>query len=63
MFSDDVEIYIKSFNYDIVKIDINNMVKWSTDRYLYFNTRKCNVLHSGVKNCNCDYFMSVGEVD
>ena len=42
---------------------INNMVIWSTDWCLYFNTKKCNVLHSGEKNTNCDYIMSVGEVD
>ena len=28
-----------------------------------FNTNKCNVLHSGEKNTDCDYFMSIGEVD
>ena len=24
---------------------------------------KCSVLHSGEKNINCDYFMSIGEAD
>ena len=33
------------------------------DEQYYFNTKKCNVLHSGEKNTDCDYFMSVGEVD
>ena len=28
-----------------------------------FNTNKCNVLHSGEKNTDCDYLMSVDEVD
>ena len=37
------------------------MIKWSTDSCLYLNTKRCNVLHTGEKNTNCDYFMSVGE--
>ena len=39
------------------------MLKWSCNRCLYFNTNKCSVLHSGEKNTDCDYFMSIGEVD
>ena len=31
MFADDVKMYNKSFNHDIVQMDINDMVKWSTD--------------------------------
>ena len=46
-----------------VQMDINNMLKWSSKWCLYFNTNKCNVLHSGEKNTDCDYFMSIGEVD
>ena len=63
IFADDIKIYHKSFNHDIVQMDINNMVKWPTDWCFYFNIRKYNVLHTGEKNTNCDYFMSVGEVD
>ena len=29
----------------------------------FFYTNKCNVLHSGEKNTDCDYFMSIGEVE
>ena len=47
-------------NHDIVQMDINNMLKWSSNWCLYFNTNKCNVLHSGEKNTDCDYFMSIG---
>ena len=47
----------------MVQMDINNMVKWSTDLCLYFNINKCSLLHSGEKKTICDYFMSVGEVD
>ena len=39
------------------------MLKWSSKWCLYFNTNKCHVLHSGEKNTDCDYFMSIGEVD
>ena len=39
------------------------MLKWSSKWCLYFNTNKCNVLHSGEKNTDCDYFMSIDEVD
>ena len=63
MFADDLKICNKSFNHDIVQMDINNMLKWSSKWCLYFNTNKCNVLHSGEKNTDCDYFMSIGEVD
>ena len=63
MFADDVKIYNKSFNHGIVQMDINNMLKWSRNLYLYLNTNKCNVLHSGKKNIDYDYFMSIGEVD
>ena len=63
MFADDLKIYNKSFNDDIVQTDINNMFKWSSKWCLYFNTNKCNVLHSGKKNTYCDYFTSFGEVD
>ena len=63
MFADDLKIYDKSFNHDIVQMDINNMLKWSSKWCLYINTNKCNVLHSEEKNTDCDYFMSIGEVD
>ena len=63
MFADSVEIYDKPFNHDIDKMDMNNIVEWSTDWCLYFSTKKCNVLHSGEKNTNCNFFMSVVEVD
>ena len=39
------------------------MLMWSSNWCLYFNIIKCNVLHSGEKNTDCDYFMSIGEVD
>ena len=63
MFADDLKIYNKSFNHDIVQMDINNMLKWSSNWCLYFNTNKCNVLHCGENNTYCEYFMSIGEVD
>ena len=63
MFADDAKIYNKSFNHDIVHMKINNMAKWSIDWCPYFNTKKCNALHSGEENTNCDYFLSDGEVD
>ena len=63
MFADDLKIYNKSFNHGIVQMDINNMLKWSSNWCLYLNTNKCSVLHSGEKNTDCDYFMSIGEVD
>ena len=46
MFADDLKIYNKSFNHDVVQMDINNMLNWSSKWHLYFNTNKCNVLHS-----------------
>ena len=49
MFADDAKIYNKSINHDIVQMDINDMVTWSTDWCLYFNTKKYNVLHGGEK--------------
>ena len=39
------------------------MLKWSSKWCLYLNTNKCNVLHCGEKNTDCDYFMSIVEVD
>ena len=63
MFADEVKIYNKSFNHGIEQIDRSNMLKWSSNWCLYLNTNKCNVLHSGKKNTDCDYFMSIGEVD
>ena len=63
MFADGQKIYNKSLNHDIAQMDINNILKWSGKWCLYFNTNKCNVLHSGEKNTDCDYFMSIGEVD
>ena len=39
------------------------MLKWSSNWCLYFNENKYNVLHSGEKNTDCSYFMSIGEVD
>ena len=42
---------------------INNMLMWSSNWYFYLNTNICNILHSGEKNTDCDYFMSTGEVD
>ena len=63
MFADDLKMYNKSLNHDMVQMDINNMLKWSINWCLHLNTNKCNVLHSGEKNTDCDYFMSIGEVD
>ena len=63
MFADDQKIHNKSFNHDIVQMGITNMLKWSNNWCLYFSTNKCSVLHSGEKNTDCDYFMSIGEVD
>ena len=63
MLADDQQIYNKSFNHEIVQMDINNMLKWSSNWCLYFNTDKCSVSHSEEKNTDCDYFMSIGEVD
>ena len=63
MFADDLKTYNKSFNHGIVQMDINNMLKWSGNWCLYLNTNKCCVLHSGEKNTDCDYLMSIGEVD
>ena len=57
-----IKIHSKSFNHDIVQMDINNMLMWSRNWCLYLNTNKCSVLHSGEKNTYCDYFMSIGEV-
>ena len=38
MFDDGIKIYIKSFNHDIVQMDIDNMVNWScnTVNFLIF---------------------------
>ena len=63
MFADDIKIHSKSFNHDIVQMDINNMLKWSSNWCLYLNTNKCSALHSGEKNTDCDYFMPIGDVD
>ena len=57
MFADDSKIYNKSFNHDIVQMDINNMLKWSSKWCLYFNTNKCNVLHNGEKNTDWEQRM------
>ena len=56
-------IYSKSFNHCLVQMNLDNMIKWSTDWCLYFNTKMSNVLHIGEKNTSCDYFISIGEVD
>ena len=39
------------------------MLKWSSNWCLCFNANKCSVFYSGEKNTDCDYFMSIGEVD
>ena len=39
------------------------MLRWPSNWCLYFNTNKCSALHSGEKNTDCDYFMSIGEVN
>ena len=52
----DVKIYSKSFNHDIVQININNMLKWSSNWCLYFNANKCIVLHSGVLGQSCQRY-------
>ena len=59
----DMKSYSISFNHDIVQMDVNNMLMCSSIWCLYFNANKCSVLHSGEKNTDCDYFMSIGEVD
>ena len=44
-------------------MDMNNILKSSSNWCLYLSTNKCSVLHSGEKITDCDYFMSIGEVD
>ena len=63
MSCDYVKMCNKSFYHDIAQMDINNLLKWSSNWCLYLNTYKCNVLNSGEKNIDCDYFKSIGEVD
>ena len=63
MFADDLKMYNKSFIHDIVQMDIKKMLMWSSKWCLYFNINKCNVLHSGEKNTDCNYFVSIDEVD
>ena len=46
-FADDLRIHNRSFNHDMVQVDINNMLKWSSNLCLYLNTNKCSVLHIG----------------
>ena len=38
MFADDIKIYNKSLNHGIVQMDINKMLKWSSNLCLYINT-------------------------
>ena len=45
MFADELRIYSKSFNHDIVQMDIGNMLNWSSNLCLYFSTNKCGVSH------------------
>ena len=60
MIADDVHIYKKSFNHNIVQIDIIIRLN-DQPNGVFFNTNKCNVLHSGENNTNCDYFMYIGD--
>ena len=63
MFADDVKNYSKWFNHGMIQMDINNICKWSRNWCPYLNTNKCNVLHGGEKNADCEYNMYIGEVD
>ena len=51
MIADDVHIYKKSFNHNIVQIDIIIRLN-DQPNGVFFNTNKCNVLHSGENNTN-----------
>ena len=62
IFADDIKIYDKSWNHDIVQMGIHNMIKWSS-HCCYFILNKCYVLHSREKNVNYDYLMSIAEAD
>jgi hypothetical protein len=43
---------------DSITRDLSNLVKWSKDWMMLFNTEKCKVVHFGRNNQNCEYSLN-----
>ena len=58
-FADDTKIY-RTVNsqedIESLRNDLKNLVKWSLDWQMLFNTDKCKIIHIGHSNCHADYY-------
>lgn len=61
IFADDTKIYNKASNSAIIQEDIHKLQEWSNKWKLFFNVSKCKVLHTGKKNPNSSYVMTVND--
>ena len=60
-FANDTKIYRVVNTQEAIeslRSDLKNLVKWSVDWQMLFNTDKCKIIHIGHINCHADYYMS-----
>ena len=65
-FADDTKIYrIVNSQEDVESLrnDLKNLVKWSVDWQMLFNTDQCKIIHIGHSNCHADYYMSGNKLE
>ena len=57
IFADDTKIYNTADKHCEIQNDIDKLLEWSSIWNLHFNAGKCNMLHIGRKNPQCQYTM------
>ena len=57
IYADDTKIYNNSSNKETLQADLYTLQEWSNIWNLYFNVKKCKVVHYGKQNPQHEYFM------
>jgi len=60
-FADDSKIFGKAITRADrlqLQLDLDALCTWAEDRQMKFNISKCKVMHTGLRNTNCSYFMN-----
>lgn len=66
IFADDTKLYLPIVSYESsieLQRNIDNLVKWTDDWQIKFNSSKCKVLHIGSKNPGNEYTMNGNVLD
>ena len=59
IFADDTKLYNTTGQGDVIQADLDSLLEWSNKWNLYFNAKKCKVMHIGCNNPQNEYKMKV----